>query len=341
MGSKTETTMRNPRPLSRREFVRILSATAASGGMISAALSGYLLTPSQRAEAAEAILDKIGKLPKRRLGSRMGHMEVSRIVYCQDNNPEMIGPCLAAGMNFIHKASYWPNRDAVPAELKRLPRESYYTDITVDNTSPGHNPDNYDEAYNQVIEQLDRTGFKYFDIFRAHYGWHTLASFNKGKNASYEAFKRLKREGKVRYFGVSQHAGPRENYERYATMIQAQIESGVIDSMQLWISYTATPDELEAFEKAHKAGIGITAMKTIAQGYGKMRGDAERQAELKAAGMPGRACIRYVLLGLKGSDGKPYVDCCVSNLRNFQQLEENLGAVADRAAALDGLEVTA
>lgn len=321
-----------PRTLTRRDFVRTLSAAAGSGGLITAALAGCALTPSQKAEAAEAIVDKLGKLPKVKLSKRLGGMQVSRIVYCQDNAPDMLGPCLDAGMNFIHKASYWGE---LPEELKKRPRESFYTDITVDNTSPGHNPDNYDEAYNQVVTQLDRTGLKYFDIFRAHYGWHTLDAFNKGANASYRAFQRLKREGKVRYFGVSQHAAPRENYETYATMIQAQIDSGLIDAMQVWFSYATTPDELAIFEKAHKAGIAITAMKTVQHGGGKMRADAAKQAELKAPGMVGRACLRYVL-GLKGSDGKPICDFAVSSLRNYAMLEENLGSVAPRVALSDG-----
>jgi predicted aldo/keto reductase-like oxidoreductase len=320
-----------PRRLTRREFVRTLSAATAGGGLITAAFAGCSLTPSQRAEAAEALVDELGKLPKVKLSKRVGGMEIARIALCQDSARDLVGPSLAVGMNFFHKASYWRE---VPEEIKARPRESYYTDITVDNTSPGHDPDNYDEAYNQVITQLDRTGLRYFDIFRAHYGWHTLASFNKGMNASYRAFQRLKREGKVRYFGVSQHAAPRENYETYATMIQAQIDSGLIDSMQLWFSYDSAPQEIAIFEKAHKAGIHLCAMKTNAFGRGKMLRDEAKQAELKAAGLPGRACIRYVL-GLKGSDGKRIADNCVSSLSNMAIFEENIGAVATKTAQAD------
>jgi hypothetical protein len=134
---------------------------------------------------------------------------------------------------------------------------------------------------------------------------------------------------------VSQHAAPRENYETYATMIQAQIDSGLIDAMQVWFSYATTPDELAIFEKAHKAGIAITTMKTVQHGGGKMRADTAKQAELKAPGMVGRACLRYVL-GLKGSDGKPICDFAVSSLRNYAMLEENLGSVAPRVALSDG-----
>lgn len=324
------------RNLSRREFVRTLSAATASSGLISAAFAGCALSSSQRAEATEAVIDRLGKLPKVKLGARMGNMEVARIVMCQDNSRDLWQPMLDSGMNFIHKAGYFGKRGGdVPEELKKLPRESYFVDTTVDNTSPGGNPDDEEAAYNQVITELDRTGLKYFDIFRAHFGWHTLKSFNKGDNASYRAFKRLKKEGKVKYFGVSQHAAPREPYETYMTMIQSQIDSGLIDSIQMWISYETTPEELAIIEKAHKSGIGITAMKTYRHGAGKMKNDPEKMKELKSENMVARSCIRYVL-NLTGKDGKPYVDCAVSNLRNFEQFEENMGAVAAKVVSADG-----
>jgi predicted aldo/keto reductase-like oxidoreductase len=319
------------REVTRREFARLLSGATAGGSLLAAALAGCTLTPSQKAEAGEAIVDKLGKLPKRRYGRRMGNMMVVPIAICQDNSPDLLGPCLDAGMNFVHKASYWRE---LPEEIKRRPRESFYCDITVDNTSPRHDPENYDEAYNQVIEQLDRTGLKYFDIFRAHYGWHTKASFNKGDNASYRAFQRLKRERKVRYFGVSQHSKP-ENYLSYAEMIQEQIDSGLIDSIQVWCHYASDKDALAVFEKAHRAGIAVTAMKTVAHGGDAMRSDGARQVALKAPGMVGRACLRHVL-SMPGSDGKPYVDCCVSSLRNFAMFEENIGAIAPKVAFVDG-----
>jgi aryl-alcohol dehydrogenase-like predicted oxidoreductase len=326
---------RAPRNLTRREFVRKLSAAAGSAGLITAAFTGCALSRSQRAEATEAVLDGIGKVPKVKLNKRLGGMEVGRVVICQDNSPALLQPCIEAGMNFVHKAGYY--RSGLPEELKKLPRDSYFVDTTVDNTSPGHEPTNEEEAYNQVITELDKTGMKYFDVFRAHYGWRTLDSFNNGNNASYKAFTRLKKEGKVKYFGVSQHTG-NGDYEPYAKMIQAQIDSGLIDTMQVWLSYATKPEELAIFEKAHKSGISITAMKVNAHGAGKMSQDAAKQAELKTQDMVHRACLRYVF-DLKGANGKPWVDMAVTSLRNFSHFEENVGAVANKVALADGFHI--
>ena len=227
--------------LSRRDFVRVLSAATAAGpGLIAAGMSGFALTGSQRAEAAEAIAAGLGKLPMVPYGKT--GFKVTPVCICQDwRNPEVIAAALALGVNFIHKAGYWGGRGGVPEEIKKLPRESYYTDITVDNTSPGHDPDNYDEAYGQVTSSLEKNGLQYYDVYRAHWGWHTPESFNKGVNTSFKAYEKLKKEGKVRHFGVSQHpytqpAGV-EVIDKYAIMMEPLIASGVIESMQVWCAF--------------------------------------------------------------------------------------------------------
>jgi diketogulonate reductase-like aldo/keto reductase len=322
------------KPLSRRDFVRVLSVASAGTGLVTAGLTGIALTPSQRAEAAEAIVGSLGKLPKVKLGRLP--IKVTPICISQDWSRDLLAPALEVGINFIHKAGYWGGN--VPDEIKSLPRESYYTDITVDNTSPGHDPDNYDEAYNQVKNSLTKNNLKYYDIYRAHYGWHSPEKVKPENNTSYKAFLKLKKEGLVKYFGVSQHpydGTDKEVIEKYALMTQACIDSGIIDSMQVWYSYGYPKEIMDVFAKASQAGIGMTAMKINAHGRGKMGADKERQAALKAEGMVGRALLREVMTQTR-PDGKPIFHTCVSALRNQQTFEENVGGVSKQVALRDG-----
>lgn len=316
---------RERRTLSRRDFLARLALASAGAGLFATAFRGFHLTPHQRAEAAEALADTLGRLPKRRHG-RTGMM-VTPIVISQDWASDLYGPGLDAGINYVHKAGYWKS---LPEEFKAIPRESYYTDITVDTTP--RNPDDEDRAYNQVIEALRRTGLRYFDIYRAHYGWHTVAEMRE-KTGTYRAFQRLKREGKVKYYGVSQHA-----YCPYPEIIAAQIEDGLIDSIQLFYSFGAGKDVRDILDKAHKAGIGLMAMKVYATGADRMRKDTDRMAALKAPKQVGRAVYRHVLTE-KASDGKPLIDAAVSAIQNFTQFEENLGAVTATTAARDGFHL--
>jgi diketogulonate reductase-like aldo/keto reductase len=322
------------KPLSRRDFMRALTLAGAAGpGLVTAALSGFSLTQSQRAEAAELIVQNIGKLPKRKYGSRTGMM-VTPICISMDWNRELFAPAVAVGINFIHKAGYWRSADAIPDAIRQLPRESYYTDTTVDNTSPGHDPDNWQEAYDSVVDELNRTGLKYFDVYRAHYGWHSVNKF-KNNNISYKAFEKLKKEGKVRHFAVSQHQYPGE--VMYPEIIQAQIDSGIIDSMQVWFSYGYPKEIEEVFAKASMAGISMTAMKVNEHGRDKMARDPARMAQLKAPGQVGRALIRQVMT-TKRPDGRPIFNTCVSALGNLQMFEENVGALSPRVVRLDGFD---
>ncbi len=321
------------KPLSRRDFVRVLSVASAGTGLVTAGLTGMSLTSSQRAEAAELIVDGLGKLPTMKYGRLP--FKVTPISMSQDWSRDLLAPAIEIGINFIHKAGYWNN---VPDEIKKLPRESYYTDITVDNTSPGHDPDNYDEAYNQVKNSLAKNDLKYYDVYRAHYGWHSPEKVKPENNTSYKAFQKLKAEGLVKYFGVSQHpydGTSKEVIEKYALMTQACIDSGIIDTMQVWYSYGYPKEIMDVFAKASKAGIGMTAMKINAHGRGKMGADKERQIALKAEGMVGRALLRDVMTE-KRPDGKPIFHTCVSALRNQETFEENVGGVSKKVALRDG-----
>lgn len=324
------------KPLSRRDFVRVLSIAGAAGpGMVAAGLTGFSLTGSQRAEAAEALVDGMGKVAKRKFGSRLGNMMVAPIFICQDWNQDLFEPAVQMGLNFVHKAGYW---GGIPDAFKKLPRESFYTDITVDTTSPGHNPDDFDQAYNQVVSSLDRNGLKYYDIYRAHYGWHTPDKVMAAGNTSYKVFQRLKREGKVKYFGVSQHPyrGGEENIPLYPQIIDAITNSGIVDAMQVWYSYGYPKEVQEAFARASKAGIAMNAMKVFAHGHDEMRRNPDLQAKYNASGKPGRALLRYALNGALRPDGKPIFQAAVSALGNLQVFEENVGAISQKVASADG-----
>ena len=328
--------------LSRRDFVRALSvASAAAPALITAGLTGFSLTNSQRAEASEAVVAGLGKLPKVKYGNRHGKMMVAPVCFSQDWNRDLFQPGLDLGINFIHKAGYFGN--SVPDEFKNAPRDSFYCDTTVDTTSPGHNPDDEEAAYNQVKKELAQTGLKYFDIYRAHYGWHGPKAFNKGDNASYRAFTRLKKEGLVKYFGVSQHpytdaGGDREQaWEKYVDIIEAEIASGVVHSMQVWFSYGYPKEAMDVFAKASKAGIAMCAMKINAHGRGKMGADKTKMEEMKAPNMVGRSLLRYVM-SQKRPDGKPIFHTCVTALHNLQLFEENVGGLSTKLALNDNFD---
>ena len=98
--------------------MRVLSTVAVGTTAFAAAFKGFVLTPSQRAEAAETMADRIGKLPKRQFCGRMKDVKTAPIIICQDWRPELYAAGIAAGLNMVHKAGYW---NALPPEFAKLP----------------------------------------------------------------------------------------------------------------------------------------------------------------------------------------------------------------------------
>src|SRR5690242_8197155 len=109
------------KPLARRDFLRVLTIAGTAGvGCVAAAFAGMALTRHQRGEVAALVTDGLKKLPKRKLGTRLGGMMVTPICISSDWNRDLLAPALEVGINFIHKAGYWRQ---MPEEVKPLPRD--------------------------------------------------------------------------------------------------------------------------------------------------------------------------------------------------------------------------
>jgi len=118
----------------------------------------------------------------------------------------------------------------------------------------------------------------------------------------------LKKEGKVRFLGVSTHRNEPE-------VIRAAIDAGVYDVVLS--AYNFKQDHLDEmhkiFEKAAAAGIGIIAMKTMAGGFH----DKERQHPINT-----RAALKWALQN-------PLVTTSIPGFTSFEQLEEDVEVMSD------------
>lgn len=116
---------------------------------------------------------------------------------------EIIDCAMAKGINYYDTAYVYNNGDSekfLGEALKKYPRESYYlaTKFNI-----GANPD-----YKAVFEQqCERLGTDYFDFYLVH----AVMDFNYKKyeeSGCIEYFKELKKQGKIRYLGFSNHSSP-------------------------------------------------------------------------------------------------------------------------------------
>lgn len=131
-----------------------------------------------------------------------------------------------------------------------------------------------------------------------------------------EAVATAKKQGKVRFPGLSLHNG-------HAEVIPATIKTGVIEVVLTTYNF-AMANTIEPIVKSlDTAGIGVVAMKVMA---GSFRLDRSYDFDRAKAAMlkPGGA-----LAALKWSLRMPYVHTAIPSIKDNDQLEENLRAMAE------------
>ncbi len=176
--------------LSRRDMMR-LGATG-----VAAASIGNLPVIADDKTASN-------KLPTRRYG-RTG-LEIGWLVGASDWPKELIPRAVNAGVNYWHKAQRW-TASTLPPAIKSQPRESYYLECVVDRVNGDHNRGQIDEEqhYQFVKKCLKQSGVGYYDVFKFHFGYHSVEEA-KQNPGMVKAFERLKKEGLVKHLAISQH----------------------------------------------------------------------------------------------------------------------------------------
>jgi predicted aldo/keto reductase-like oxidoreductase len=123
-----------------------------------------------------------------------------------------------------------------------------------------------------------------------------------------EAVRKAKRQGSVRFAGVSTHALP--------AIVDVLLKQDLLDVVMPIYNFTVDAEMHEAVAKAHKAGLGVIAMKVMAGGLRaeKPLPQLRRKGAISAA--------------LKWALNNPSVDAAVSSVASVDELEENAAAMA-------------
>ncbi len=307
--------------LTRRDFLRVGTVGATGVGL--AGLGG--LSTEALAEAND-----IGRLPSRRYG-RTG-LEISAMVGASDWSPDVIPMAVKAGVNYWHKAQKW-TKETFPAAIKSQPRESYYLEITVDRVGGDNRTGHIDEEqhYQFVKQAVARSGAGYYDVFKFHYGYHSVqeAKTNPGMVRAYE---RLKKEGLVKHLAISQHHYNNMGGNLAFEILNYLMENSPYEAAQFFYTYGDRKETQDLIALAKQKDFGTIAMKTMG-GVGRAAGDKKFQsllAEPKFAGStPAAAMVKWLM-------ANPNLTAAVVATKSFDQLLENIGAAKQpRLAAND------
>jgi aryl-alcohol dehydrogenase-like predicted oxidoreductase len=192
--------------------------------------------------------------------------------------------------------------------------------IWITTKSDAHDPDGLERT---LAGSLGRIQVDQVDLLFLH-NLEDPAHLSPAMRARAE---KLKREGKIRFFGFSTHAST------VVETMQLAARLGWVDAIMFKYNFRSYGDKPlnDAIDACKKANIGLIAMKTQGSHYSfaqrvppfQARGFTKHQAVLKAVWQDTR------------------IDAIVSEMTNFEQLEQNVAAALDRtrlgALELDGL----
>lgn len=291
---------------SRRDFLAAgIALPAVAAAPASAAAS----------EVRYGVLGKTG-LKVSRLG--FGCMLVS--------DPTVVERALDMGINFFDTARSYQggnNERMVGAVIK-----SKRKNLILETKTQARNKE---DALKDLDKSLQELGTDYVDIWYLH-SRNTMADLS---DDVFEAQQIAKKQGKIRFAGVSTHF--------LKDLIDPLVKRGQTDVILTTYSFSLGPENRieESIRKARDAGMGVVAMKVMAGGFARIRrGDrllgADAQSVTKRLQQPGA-----MVSALKWAFRNPRVDTAIVGITDSDQLDENFAAMSAPFTDADSKQLSA
>ncbi len=218
---------------------------------------------------------------------------------------------------------YWPGqeRSMDPSYLSNAMMSDY-----------GHKVDGSKEfkefIFNSIEGSLQRTKTDYFDLAMCPHGANCPEEVNIPE--VFEAFDELKRQGKVRYLGVSSHNDP-------AGVLNAAVASEKYDGAMVAYNFLNDGFLDGAIRRAYDAKVGVIGMKvamSVATQHEQLKPlPAWREEKLNKI-VPGdlKAPLKAYLWALQN----PRISAVISNLWDENYVKENLSVAGKKVELLRG-----
>jgi hypothetical protein len=136
-----------------------------------------------------------------------------------------------------------------------------------------------------------------------------------------EAQQIARKEGKIRFAGVSTHGGQQK-------LLPWLAQKGTFDVVLTGYNFSMDPSMDEAIAIAARAGMGVVAMKVMAGGFRDLKPEDPVYHKLKKQGA--------LLAALKWVLSKPNISTTIPSMTDMDQLDENMKAMASPFSPGDG-----
>jgi predicted aldo/keto reductase-like oxidoreductase len=245
-------------------------------------------------------------------------MKITRVSFgCMTTSDQsVIERAADSGINYFDTARVYQggnNERMVGAALKKYRDRVFISSKTISTNGKG--------AMADLETSLKELQTDHLDVWHLH----SRQSPSQVTDELLEAQQTAKRDGKIRFAGVSFHGG-------HADMIPAMLKLNHFDVFLMSYNYTMDPAIEPLVEMARTANVGVVAMKALAGGVKptvrSYQVDPEKLNRLTRTGAP-VAALKWVLRN-------PHIDTVIPSIVDEDQLSENLAAMAAPFSAADG-----
>lgn len=237
----------------------------------------------------------------------------------------MVLRAIDSGINYFDTApDYGQSEKTLGEAMPKITRDKVIITTKFCNPAPypGHlPPGSKKKDYIASVEgSLSRMKTDYVDFIFVHAAGEMNKDFETEKkrlldNEMLEAVTELKKAGKVRFLGTSSH-GP-NNMEK---LLMTAVMSGHFAVVMASFNFMKFPKLPEVMKEAHKMGVGVIAMKTLAGA--KDMGIEARGAEFS------HAAFKWVLK-------HPEMSGLIVTMNTVSDIEKYLGASGAQFSAAD------
>ena len=280
------------------------------GAAASAALVGGISLPSHPVEAEEPPLPQVPRRMLGKTGKTVPILLVGGMALDKKFDPKL-AEAVRFGVNYVDAADCYLGGQSEAGLAAYFARAKNRDSVWVTSKSDKHDPKGFEQTAFRSLEQLQSD---YVDM----YYLHALKDADRLNDDLAVTVLRLKKAGKIRHFGFSCHDG------NVVELLQKAAKTPWVESVMFRYNFRSYGNtELSAaIDAAHKAGVGLIAMKT--QGSEAGLRDAWQKFEKTGKWTKHQAVLKAVW-----SDER--ISAAVSQMDTFEKLRENIAAALDRS----------
>ena len=294
--------MRDKHDLTRRQV--LARAGAAGGGLILASSLGV---------GPDAIAAAPLQVPRRVLGRTGEKIPILCMGGSLPLDPRFdpkLAECVKYGINYFDQADCYSGGEGEPALGAFHTRANLRSKIWITTKSDEADPVGFEKTFHQSLEKLKTD---YIDMYFLH-GLRKPEHINDDLKVVVE---RLRKEKKLRFFGFSCHDGT------VVELLELAAKTPWIDAVMFRYNFQQYGNDAlnHAIDAAHKAGVGLIAMKT--------QGSAVSfQAQWKKFEQTGKWNKYQAVMKAVWADER--ISGAVSDMDNLDKLRENIAAALDK-----------